>query len=306
MINVSIKQIFTGHAEPIYALASNDETSSFYSGSGDGFVGEWSLKSGRFEKPVAKSESTIYSLLKMDNQPIIFIGLQDGVLNIIDTGNKSIIKSLKLFNSGIFDMAFLPRLNWLLLASGDGNLGIVDATSFTLKHTIHLSKKSLRCVDVSPCGDFAIIGASDHQLYFLDFRDGIKTKQTIPAHKNSVFTAIYKEGYSLLTGGRDALLKEWDWLHESKEWGFKQSIEAHNYTINKIAKHPSDQWIATSSRDKTIKIWNFDTLKLLKVINLEKFQDSHTHSINTLLWIDNETLLSAGDDKKIIAWKITS
>ncbi|MCB0501306.1 MAG: hypothetical protein KDD32_01380 [Bacteroidetes bacterium] len=304
MINVSIQQIFTGHAEPIYTLAKDIDTNRFYSGSGDGFVGKWSLKSGQFEKPVAKSETTVYSLYKITDQPYLFIGLQDGVLNIIHSENNTLIKSIKLFNSGIFDMAYLPKLNQLILASGDGNLGILDVASLTLLQTIHLSNKSLRCIDVSPCGDFAIIGASDHQLYFLDFREKTKISQTIPAHKNSVFTAIYKEGYSLITGGRDALLKEWNWLHETKEWTIKQSIPAHNYTVNKIVKHPNNQWIVTASRDKTIKLWHYDTLQLLKVINLDKFPDGHTHSVNTLLWLNDQILLSAGDDKKIIAWKV--
>ncbi len=304
MIDVSIQQIYTGHAEPIYALISNKVKDGFYSGSGDGFVGEWSIKTGKIGKPLAKSESTIYSLLKILDKNIVCIGLQDGVLNVIDTESKTILKSLKLFNSGIFDIKAIPSKNIMLLASGDGNLGIVDTNTFELKETFHICTKSLRCVDVSPCQNFAIVGASDHKLYFLNLEGKIKIEQTIPAHENSIFSALYKEGYVLLTGGRDAHLKEWIWNHESTEWLIKQSIPAHNYTLNKIVQSPDKKLIATSSRDKTIKIWDNATLLLLKVINIEKFPKGHSHSINTLLWIDNKTLLSAGDDKKIIAWKI--
>jgi hypothetical protein len=40
------------------------------------------------------------------------------------------------------------------------------------------------------------------------------------------------------------------------------------------------------------------------VLDLGKFEAAHTHSVNRVLWADEEQLLSAGDDKKILGWII--
>jgi WD40 repeat protein len=49
-----------------------------------------------------------------------------------------------------------------------------------------------------------------------------------------------------------------------------------------------------------------ETLELKKVIDLEKML-GHSHSVNTLLWLeDKQLLVSAGDDKKIMVWRLDS
>ena len=77
--------------------------------------------------------------------------------------------------------------------------------------------------------------------------------------------------------------------------------DAHWYTINAIALHPKGHLIATGSRDKTVKIWDAQTFKLLKV--LDTLRDGcHVNSVNALLWLDNGILVSGSDDRTLILW----
>ena len=231
-------------------------------------------------------------------------GLQNGSLFALDLADRSILRSVQLSNQGIFSLALINEGQNILAASGEGFIYMLNTKDQSLVQSLNLSNKAIRSLQISPCGRFVIAGCSDHKLYFLKVEDKLLLQQVIEAHDNSVFTATYKEGYVLLSGGRDAMLKQWTWSHEEKEWQIDDSIPAHNYTVNKIALNPSRRLFATGSRDKTIKIWQTKPIELLKVINPEKFPNGHTHSINTLHWLDDSTLLSAGDDKKIISWKI--
>ena len=105
----------------------------------------------------------------------------------------------------------------------------------------------------------------------------------------------------LLSGSRDAHLKMWD-LEKNCEMIFDEP--AHWFTINDIVFHPSGQLFATASRDKSIKIWDAQSLQLLKV--LEGARDGgHFNSVNRLFWSAHEgQLVSGSDDRSLIIWRV--
>jgi WD40 repeat protein len=56
--------------------------------------------------------------------------------------------------------------------------------------------------------------------------------------------------------------------------------------------------------DKTIKVWETESMTLLKVIDRSRHA-GHTNSVNKVLWTNYENLLiSCGDDKNIIVWDL--
>ena len=107
------------------------------------------------------------------------------------------------------------------------------------------------------------------------------------------------EGY-LYTASRDAHINVFDAKNNFK---LLESIPAHNYAIYEMQPSPNKKYIATASRDKTVKIWDAQTMKVLARIDKEK-NAGHVNSVNTLLWMSDNVLLSAGDDRSIIAWQI--
>jgi WD40 repeat protein len=54
--------------------------------------------------------------------------------------------------------------------------------------------------------------------------------------------------------------------------------------------------------DKSIKVWDLEELKLLKVIDKARHA-GHGTSVNKLLWTPGQ-LLSASDDRSISAWDV--
>ena len=53
-----------------------------------------------------------------------------------------------------------------------------------------------------------------------------------------------------------------------------------------------------------MKIWDANSFEVLQRLeNTEKV--GHRHSVNKLLWLSgNDILLSAGDDRSIVAWEL--
>lgn len=122
-----------------------------------------------------------------------------------------------------------------------------------------------------------------------------------PAHQKSVFALTYTpDSNFLISGSRDARLKVWDVAS-----GYQQTEEivAHMFAINHIAISPTGKHFATASMDKSIKIWDTQELKLLKVVDKARHA-GHATSVNKLLWMAPERLVSASDDRSLSLWDI--
>jgi len=82
-----------------------------------------------------------------------------------------------------------------------------------------------------------------------------------------------------------------------------KSIPAHNFAIYDIVFDPSGKYFATASRDKSVKIWDYELMSVLERLEGNDGK-GHINSVNKLMWMQDGTLLSAGDDRAIQSWKI--
>jgi len=103
----------------------------------------------------------------------------------------------------------------------------------------------------------------------------------------------------VISGGRDAQLR----MRDLTDGHIVQVVSAHNSTINDLAFSPNGHYLATASRDKTVKLWDAESWKLLKVCEVVRDR-GHVNSVNCLLWLDDETLITAGDDRRILTWTL--
>ena len=83
-----------------------------------------------------------------------------------------------------------------------------------------------------------------------------------------------------------------------------QWVTGHLMTINSLAIHPDGDFLATAGRDKTVKIWGTKDLLLHKVVEAVRDR-GHVNSVNTLAWLDDSTLITAGDDRRILEWQFS-
>ena len=289
---------YTGHKGPIYSLLPSYRPGHFLSCASEGVVAEWSIASGD-AVAVAQSPGPIFSMCLIPERNLLLLGLESGDLLFTDIQKKTTLRRVQLHKKAIFDLLPLPDGNTVLVSAGDGALSLWNLDQLDHIHYQKVSSSSVRTLALQPKTGDILAGASDNRIRIFD--PGLELKKDWTAHKLSVFRIAFSaDGQTLFSAGRDAHLSSWD---VSNDYQMLHSVPAHMYTVNDIvfSNGLEKQYLFTGSMDKSIRMWDPDSLKSLKTCNFEN-DLCHWNGVNRLLWLDGN-VISAGDDRKIMRWR---
>lgn len=300
MLRPSVTKRYTisGHKDGIYTLEQGLSSGTFFSSGADGLVAEWDLDKPEEGRLLAKSASSVYALKLLKERGLLVIGQNFDGIQLVDLPSRKAAASLQLGKTAIFT---IEEHNGKLFAGlGDGSLVVVELETLKVIHQAKESEKSLRSLQVYPEKEEIAAGYSDNTIKIFNLNN-YSLKSVIEAHQNSVFTLCYSPDMNyLLSGSRDAHINIWE---SRKGYQKKESIVAHMYAINHIAYSPEGRYFASASMDKSVKLWDAASFRLLKVLDKARHA-GHGTSVNRLLWVSPNVLLSASDDRTISVWDI--
>ncbi len=289
---------FGGHRDSVFTLAAAATDGHFYSAGADGQVAGWNLARPDLGTLVAQLPASVYALCHDPRSGLLWVGQNYEGIQFIDPIGRVAVGSLQLTSGAIFSIQIYQDTAFVALA--DGVVVVIDVPSRSIRKHLKASGKSARCVAINPVEREVAVGYSDHQVRVFDWQT-LALKHTLGGATNSVFTLAYSPDFRhLLAGGRDAHLRSWA---VEETYRPDADVAAHLFTINQLAFSPDGQWLATVSMDKTIKIWEADTLRLRKVIDRAR-HGGHSTSINSVLWLSGTLFATASDDRTVVVWSV--
>ncbi|NEN23789.1 hypothetical protein G3O08_09775 [Cryomorpha ignava] len=291
---MELKATLKGHISGIYKLLVEDDL--LFSASGDGMLAAWDLKTFESAPFSVKVGLPIYAAAIQNDK--MLIGQGHGGIHVIDRESKKEIRHLKFHEKGVFDICYNPVQNHFYSTGGGGSLAVFDGDDFTLQIQIPLSDGKLRRLLLTEDNKHLIVTASDGNVHVLDTAY-FNQLQTVHAHDGGTYSLAWMEGgKQLVTGGRDAHLRFWNF--ENNELKQTSNIPAHNYAIYDIL--PLAQGLfASASRDRNVKIWDMNDLENPERLKSDR-TTTHGNSVNALCKTD-DFLITAGDDRLIRIWK---
>lgn len=291
---------FSGHRGAVYALEPGLSKENFYSGASDGIVAEWNLAKPDLGSAIAQFPKGIFSLKLDAAQHQLWVATHLDGLQVIDLQTKQVIFQYSNPLASIFSMQIVD--NKLFATDSGGVLWVFDLNTKSLVSKVNLGSGSIRKI-INFHKDQFLVGSSDGCIRHLD--ESGKVLKKVLAHDKTVFSMFYEDqSHVLVTVGKDARVKKWSIQEEKIE--LMDELVGHIFPIHDVVLSPNNTLFATSSMDKTIKIWDLNEFKLLKVIDYAR-HGGHKNSVNKLYWSDyQDFLISASDDKKISVWKLNS
>lgn len=292
--DVQLVHLLHAHQDCIYVFEKINSF-SFFSGGGDGMLLKWDLTNTASAQSVARCDSSIYAIESV-NDSTIMVGTNSGELYLINHVEKQVLGNLKL-PKGIFHILILG--NVAFIGHADGLLTMLDITNFRTVKEAQLSTGHIRTLISLSNKEALAVGTSNNEILSVDFDLNIAKTNSF-AHNDSVFSLLEANNGEILSGGKDALLKQWTPTLDE----ILNEVPAHLFAINHMVQIPNTKKVVTASRDKSIKIWDGETLLLEKVIDRTKFAKASSHSVNRLLMLDETTLVSGGDDKVVRVYAV--
>jgi WD40 repeat protein len=174
------------------------------------------------------------------------------------------LKSLKTFEfkGAVECMTWVEGSNMMAVGvRGDHRIHLVDATTLELGGDFNLNETgddhvSFTAIDIasSPCGQFLLVSTDKHRLIMLAVGSGKPVRSFYGAlnddysNGRAVFSLSGRRVYST---SQDKKVVCWD--VDSAEVVAK--LEGHKDQIRGLAYHPKQHVLASSSFDKTVKLW---------------------------------------------------
>lgn len=296
-INILHRSTLTGHRSAVYALAQGLAEQDFFSAGGDGIIAHWSTPTNPDAQGIAQLDTHVFSLHALPATGQLLVGDMSGILRLIDVAARAQKHQTAFSGNAIYAIISGPDQS-VFLGLANGYLVHFDTQSWSILKQIRIAAKNIRCLEIH--NDLLFAGSSDGKIYMLQLPK-LEVIDTIKGHTAAVFSLAYNiQQALLLSGSMDATLRITPLL--SAQSG--EALAAHLYTINDIAIHPSGQYFATASRDKSIRIWDASSFQLLGSVKKEP-HNGHSHSVNKLFWSRNgRHLISCSDDRTIKVWQI--
>lgn len=295
MIYKKLKELI-GHSAGVYSLAYDG--SFLYSGSADNFVTRWNLVSGIQDKFAIRFDFPVYSICLINENQQLVVGLSNGDIHVFDLESRLEIKYFTQHIKAIFAISENPFKKQFYITDADGNLSIWDALSLELIVYLPLDCGKIRRIKTNSKGDFFTLVSQDGFIRVFDttFFNEVSSYR---AHESGATAVLFhpKNDNQIITGGKDALLKIWEW----KTAQLIQVIPAHNFVIYDLISMNMGDLVISCSRDKSIKIWKSADFTFQQKIDSKI--GGHRHSVNCLLNIGNDSFCSASDDKRVIFWR---
>lgn len=289
---------FSGHMKNVSSLTilkSNPRI--LLSSSYDGLIVKWIQGIGYSGKLHRKENCQIKCLAAVEDEIITsgfdnkiwrvsLHGDQCGDAEAIDIGNQPKDFSVALLS---------PELALVSIDSG-----VVVLRGTKIVSTINLGF-TVSATAVSPDGSEAIIGGQDGKLHIYSISgDTFEEEAVLEKHRGAISVIRYSPDFSMFASGdvnREAVV----WDRASRDVKLKNMLY-HSARINCLAWSPDSRRIATGSLDTCVIIYEIDQPASSRVT----IKGAHLGGVYGLVFSDEFSLVSSGEDAFIRVWKITA
>ncbi len=252
-----------GHTNAARALVTSVKNNSIYSGGSDGRVIHWSSTSGAWKADTLKNFDgyQIYSLdISADGSLLVAGGLfpadRDAnyvyLFDLTKPGSEP--KKISGFVADVENLNFTNDGKGFYARSNSGKS--IMYSDLNTAHEVIACKEKITSIDLSPDGNKLTGGGVDGNLYIWDIKNNYSanTYPILTQGKDILTVAFTPEGNEVVIGAENGELRI------VNSGIIRRVLTGHTSHIEQIKFNHAGKFMATASKDKSIRLWNMKDL----------------------------------------------
>ena len=268
--NKPAARVLKGHRSAVNAVSFHPSYSILASASDDATARIWDFDSGQSEKILRGHTRSVNDIDFSPDGTLFVTASSDLTLRIWDSSSCNTIKTLRGHENTVSSGKFCkPKGDRIVSASRDGSIRIWDVEQGYCLHTIYLGSDWVRCVIAD--GDIMVSGGHDREVKMFH---GTELKHEFRGHDHVIECVVFappsSNRYLAGVSGQP-----------------------------KLKDSEKTLYFASSSRDKTIKLWSMKTGLIGTLVG-------HDNWVRAVVFHpEGRFLLSASDDLSIRCWDLS-
>ncbi len=231
-------------------------------------------------------------------EPWVLSTLYSGKIEIWNHESKSIVKSIDVTNVPVRAGKFIARKNWIVVGADDFQIRIYNYNTSEKIHQFEAHPDYIRCIDVHPTRPYVITSSDDMTIRLWNWDQNWKLEQVFEGHQHYIMGLRFnpKDPNTFASGCLDRTVKIWSLGSTTPNF----TLDAHpTKGVNYVDYYPLNDkpYLITSSDDRTIKIWDYQTKSCVATL------EGHLSNVSFAIFHPELPLIISGsEDGTIKFW----
>lgn len=189
-----------------------------------------------------------------DSRYIITAGV-DGQLRVWNIPDLKPVANVKGHENEVWSACISPDGQYAVSGGEDGFLKVWKFPSLELSSAVKFHQRSIEYVSISPSQKYILCASADSTISIWKWGEYDKPYRVLTGHTGTVPVAIFSRDDSLVfSGGQDDYITVFDIEKGTIIYNYK----GHSGDIMTLCQSPDGKYLASGSRDRTVKIWRIN------------------------------------------------
>ena len=241
-----------GHTDGITSIAYHPDGSYVVSGSEDGTLRIWDLRTGACESVLEGHIHGVEAVAYHPDGSRVISGSADNTVRVWDLASGACELVLAGHTHSVMGVAYHPDGVHAISCSKDNTLRVWNLPKGVCERVLEGHTYGVNAVAYHPDGVHVLSGSGNGTLRVWDLASG-KCELVLKGHTRSVLDVAYHpDGTHAISGSRDNTLRVWDLASGMCE----RVLEGHTHPVWGVAYDPDGTHAITGSGDRSVRVWD--------------------------------------------------
>jgi WD40 repeat protein len=259
-LTLSLEAHAKGAARALVTRAASNE---LYSAGSDGKIIRWTEQNQQWKSEILvnRNDYQYYSIaISPDGNYLVAAGLnstneQKNFVELYSFSSLNAPKKIEGFTFAIENLNFTPDGKGFFARDNSGR-SIRYSDLNTSKEIIHSDIK-INAIHLSADGNKLAGAGENGSLYLWDVKNNYTVTEIKDLGEHLTSVTFAPEGRRIIVGDNTGIVK----IYDSQSGMVIRTLSGHTSTIEQIVFNHAGSFMATASKDKTVRLWNLNRLK---------------------------------------------